>query len=478
MMKRNKEAEIKYSANDGYIRNTNQIPARWAIKRFADITDYRAGRTPARANTDYWSDMDDGVPWVTIADMSNFGTVTDTKERISKIAVDRVFRGQIVPAGTLIMSFKLTIGRIATLGIDALHNEAIIAIFPKRGIDQRYLGYFLSQVDYNSLQDRQVKGNTLNREKIDRIEIWVPPLVEQIFIANILEIVQKAKELEAKCKQTAQDLKLSVMRVLFKQGLRNEPQKETAIGPIPESWKVMPLGALCVKTDTINFQHENKRIIEYVDVSSVSRESLQIESTSQFILKEAPGRARKHILDGDVIFATVRPTLLRTAIVPPQLNNQVCSTAFCVLRRIPKKVTDKFIYYLVQREQFVQQLAQIETGASYPAVTDRIVKEQPVPVPTMNEQQEIVKMLETIDYKIDLHQRKYSVLNALFQSLLHKLLIGEIRADDLDLGDENEDLGGASGKNSLRRYTNAENSDSKPSQQRPEKLSPVRKEEI
>ena len=155
------------------------IPDGWKEVHFTEIADYKTGRTPARANNIYWRSTDDGVPWVCISDMSNFGTLTETKERITQAAFENIFRGEVVRAGTLIMSFKLTIGRVATLGIDACHNEAIISIYPKAGVDQRYLGYYLSQVDYNALQDRQVKGNTLNKEKSTGSGSGYPPLTNK-----------------------------------------------------------------------------------------------------------------------------------------------------------------------------------------------------------------------------------------------------------------------------------------------------------
>ena len=222
------------------------------------------------------------------------------------------------------------------------------------------------------------------------------------------------------------------MHTLFTRGLRGEAQKETGIGTVPERWDVVALGTLCKNTDAVDLPSEGDRVIEYVDVSSISRDYLHIETTSRFVLREAPGRARKRILTGDVIFATVRPTLLRAAIVPEKLDNQVCSTAFCVLRRDRKMSVDHFIHYLVQREQFVQQLAEIETGASYPAVTDRMVKEQIVPVPPLDEQREIVAILDAIDCKIDLHRKKRAVLEELFKALLRKLMTGEIWVGELD----------------------------------------------
>ena len=260
----------------------------------------------------------------------------------------------------------------------------------------------------------------------------LPPLPDQYEIAAVLNLARAAVLGQKKCEDAAMNLKRTAMQTLFTRGLRGEAQKETEIGPVPESWELSELETLCVSTDSVDLRSEGDRTIQYVDVSAISRDHLQIETTSRYRLKQAPGRARKRIFTGDVIFATVRPTLLRAAIVPEELDNQVCSTAFCVLRRDKKMSADHFIYYIVQREQFVQQLAEVQTGASYPAVTDRTVKEQIVPVPFMDEQREIVAILDAIDRKIDLHRRKHAVLDTLFKVLLHKLMTGEIRVADVN----------------------------------------------
>ncbi len=127
----------------------SELPEGWAEQPFSQVARYATGRTPARANPTYWKIRTKQVPWVAISDMEEYGSITKTKESISEEAFLDVFRGRVVPAGTLLMSFKLTIGRVATLGIPACHNEAIISIYPHDGVDGRYLGYFLSQVDYS-----------------------------------------------------------------------------------------------------------------------------------------------------------------------------------------------------------------------------------------------------------------------------------------------------------------------------------------
>lgn len=305
--------------------------------------------------------------------------------------------------------------------------------------DRRFLFFYLLHPDIRNYIADRMEGSTARQRIPNDVLLNLPFPVfsprDQTTICDLLELIQKARLTEIKLNLVATDLKRATMQKLFTRGLRDEPQKQTEIGMVPKSWEVAPLETLCEETDTVNLASEGERMIEYVDVSSVSRESLKVESTSRFVLKDAPGRARKRILGGDVIFATVRPTLLRAAYITEQLDNQVCSTAFCVLRRDQNRAFDKFIYYLVQRAQFVQQLAEIETGASYPAVTDRLVRSRIVPVPDIDEQRKITAILDTIDRKIDLHRKKRAVLDDLFKTLLHQLMTGKIHTADLDLSE-------------------------------------------
>ena len=303
--------------------------------------------------------------------------------------------------------------------------------------EPRFYVYFL-QSAFTQLGIFEGSGNkttipNISRSRLAALEVPHPPLDEQRAIAASLAQVREAIGRHDQITLVAQELKRAAMRKLFTRGLHGEAQKKTEIGPVPQGWEMKPLGMLCEETDTVNIRHEGDRTIEYVDVSSVSRDSLTVESTARYVLRKAPGRARKRILEGDVIFATVRPAMLRTACVTAELDNEVCSTAFCVLRRNRKIAADKFVYYLVQREQFIRQLAAIETGASYPAITDRALKEQLVPVPGIGEQSEIASILDTIDRKINLHRRKRAMLDDLFKTLLHKLMTGQIRAADLDI---------------------------------------------
>ena len=104
------------------------IPDSWEWIRFSNLVDYSMGKTPPRKESIYWDSP--SYPWVSIADMLADGYVSATKKGISEYAENNAFKGRISPIGTLIMSFKLTVGKVSILGINAYHNEVIISIFP------------------------------------------------------------------------------------------------------------------------------------------------------------------------------------------------------------------------------------------------------------------------------------------------------------------------------------------------------------
>lgn len=115
------------------------IPKSWVWIRFGHLANYIMGKTPPRAEEQWWGT---GCPWVSISDMPESGRITQTKESVTNSAVSEKFGGKIVQAGTLLMSFKLTVGRVSILDIDAVHNEAIISIYPfadEKNIIQQYL---------------------------------------------------------------------------------------------------------------------------------------------------------------------------------------------------------------------------------------------------------------------------------------------------------------------------------------------------
>ncbi|WLE95340.1 MAG: restriction endonuclease subunit S [Candidatus Electrothrix communis] len=170
---------------------------------------------------------------------------------------------------------------------------------------------------------------------------------------------------------------------------------------LPEGWQTKPLKDVLQKTGSIDPRKNPDDGFEYIDVSSISRKTFSIEKTSSLKGKEAPCRARRQVRTGDVLFATIRPTLQRIAIVPEVLNGEVCSTGYFVLRPKEEVINNKFLYHFLFTETFMSAMESKQKGASYPAVNNGDVQEQLIPFPPLPEQKRIVTILDKAFAGID-----------------------------------------------------------------------------
>ncbi|MCT9460577.1 restriction endonuclease subunit S [Acinetobacter baumannii] len=178
------------------IEEPYKIPQHWIWFRLPDITCYKTGKTPSTKNSNYWT-VEPKNKWVSIADLNHMGNINNSDKYITDKAVEDVFKGEIVPENTLLMSFKLSIGKVSILKTPAFHNEAIISIFPSKFIEQAYLMYLLPK--FSKLGDfkNAIKGNTLNQDSIAQILIPLPPLEEQrLIVAKVDELMELCDQLE------------------------------------------------------------------------------------------------------------------------------------------------------------------------------------------------------------------------------------------------------------------------------------------
>lgn len=163
------------------------IPDSWEWVRFGNLVNFNLGKTPKKTDNVYWSNGE--IPWVSISDMQK-PTLNKTKLKISNVAMTEVFKGKIVPTGTLLMSFKLSIGKVTILNLDAVHNEAIIDIHPyvdNNNIQRNYLFWVLPFISNMSQTNTAIKGKTLNKTLLNSMLIPLPPIEEQKRIADKID---------------------------------------------------------------------------------------------------------------------------------------------------------------------------------------------------------------------------------------------------------------------------------------------------
>ncbi len=309
--------------------------------------------------------------------------------------------------------------------------------------DIRFLFYYLLYPPVRRELASKMEGTTgrqrLPKHVVRNTVIPVPPLPEQKAIARLLSTIQKAIEAQDKIIAAARELKKSLIHHLFTYGpvpvseAEQVPLKETEIGPVPEHWDLVRLEEVTLKTKQVDPRREPACVFKYVDVSGISREQLKIIDFTEYRGEEAPHRARKLVRTGDIIFATVRPYLKRMAIVPDEFDGQIVSTAFCVIRCRHDSTEPNYVFQAVTKDDFVQRVSEHQRGSSYPAVTDKDILTQMIPLPSIQEQEEVAPILSGVDSKIESEENRKSALQALFKTMLHQLMTGKVRVKDLEV---------------------------------------------
>ena len=177
------------------------------MARLGDIFNLQMGKTPSRSNARYWTNGEN--TWVSIADLSGYDKyVGETKEQITDLAVQESGI-KLVPSDTVIMSFKLSLGKTAITKEPVYTNEAIMAFLPTRKYDvcTDYFFHLFSGRDWSQKSNRAVMGVTLSKATLSNLEIAVPSLEEQRRIAALLD---KVSDLIAKRRAQLDKLDLLV----------------------------------------------------------------------------------------------------------------------------------------------------------------------------------------------------------------------------------------------------------------------------
>ncbi|MFA5208416.1 MAG: restriction endonuclease subunit S [Candidatus Paceibacterota bacterium] len=296
-------------------------------------------------------------------------------------------------------------------------SSAMKILHPVKNVsDAKFLFYIMQNIsfDHTGIHKRYWIS------EYSKIKILLPPLTEQKRITKILdeliEKIEKARENAEKNIQNSKELFESYLQSVF-----TNPEKD---------WAREKLGDILQKTETINPLNEPSKEFIYVDVSSINKKTFSIENTTLVKGKDAPSRARKLIKTNDVIYATIRPTLKRIAIVPENLNEQVCSTGYFILRS-KDVLINKLIFYFLQSNDFNEKMERLQKGASYPAVTDKEIKNQIILFPkSIARQKAIITKLDTLSVKTkkleSTYKQKLESLEELKKSILKRAFNGDL----------------------------------------------------
>lgn len=253
-------------------------------------------------------------------------------------------------------------------------------------INIKFIYYFLKQNEpYFQKIGSKMQMPQIATPDTDKFKIPIPPLSVQSQIVQILDAFTELND------QLTAELS---MRQKQYQYYRDFLLSEHELAKVGFEWK--SLGEVVLPTNNIKWD-ESDLSYRYIDLSSVDKDNNNIGETLEITSKNAPSRAQKIVKKDDVIFATTRPTQMRSALIPPNLDGQIASTGYCILRANQNEVLPKWIYYNLQIDEFKIYLQGKQSGTAYPAISDGLIKQFQIPIPPLSVQSQIVAILDTFD---------------------------------------------------------------------------------
>jgi type I restriction enzyme S subunit len=331
-------------------------------------------------------------------------------------------------------------------------NQHVAIVRPRPEVlDSRYLHYTLVSAqmqDYlHGLASCGGTRQALTKGMIEELVIAIPDINTQRALASVLGALDDKIELNRRMSQTLEDLASSLFRswfvdfdpvvakaagrkpahlrpdiaVLFPDSFQN-----SELGPIPQGWRVAALSeiaAVNARKRPSTYAHEE---IEYLDISSVSEGA--ISGTTRLALASAPSRAQRLVAHGDTIWSCVRPNRRSFALIQDPPENMVVSTGFATLT--PADGGAAYLYAATTTEDFTNYLTGHAEGSAYPAVHPETFENAPMVVPTEEVLREFERNVAPLLAQVAHNTRESRTLAALRDTLLPKLLSGEIRVRD------------------------------------------------
>ena len=197
--------------------------------------------------------------------------------------------------------------------------------------------------------------------------------------------------------------------------------------------RTVEIGCVVEPVKKWNPKREGDGAFTYVDISSIDQHAKTVSELSSVDAIDAPSRARQLIASGDVLVSTVRPNLNAVAYVKPELDGATASTGYCVLRPRPSDLDGRYLFHWVRTVPFIEYLVQRATGASYPAVSDKIVRAAPIPLPPIEEQRRIAAVLDAAEALRAKRRQALAKLDSLTRSIFFDMF-GDPKLKSKQLG--------------------------------------------
>ena len=398
----------------------------WKISKLSDICDISIGKTPSRSNPKFWDPNKNSKNiWLSIADLTavNGRIISDSKEYISDKGA-MLFKE--VPKDTLIMSFKLTIGKLAFTGCNLWTNEAIAALYikDKNQLDKNFLYHYLSSMDWNEISknDIKVKGKTLNKSKLKALEINLPSIKEQKLIVDRIDKlfgeIDKAINLVKIKEREAENIK----ELILKKEFNNSKLKSVKIKDICD---IQPpknqVKKKLKENELVSFMPMNKLGIN--KMYSLAKENKKLSKVYN---------SYTYFENNDVLLAKITPCFENGKLgIADKLTNGIGfgSSEFYVFR-CKDNILPSFLYYFFLQSNFRKEGKSKMTGAvGHKRVPKEFIINTKIILPTISQQKLIVSKLSEVFKNLEYLKENFKKSLSNYISLKTSILSKELKSN-------------------------------------------------
>lgn len=387
-----------------------EVPAHWVDRKIARDIPFVVGWTPPSGKDEYY---DGDLPWVTIADMTQI-SVEDTKSKISHLAV-RDKGAKVFPAGSMLFSFKLSVGKIAFLTIDSYTNEAIAGFLPCGPLDLEYWKYAAPEFIPRYGRENIYGATLLNQELISSVRFFAPARVEQTQIARFLDhetaridaLIEEQQRLIELLKEKRQ----AVISHAVTKGLDPEvPMKDSGVewlGEVPAHWETTPLRYVATMIDgdrSSSYPSEDDLVDEGVPfVSSKNIVGYKFTDVNlNFITPEKfSSLGRGKLRDGDLVI-TVRGTIGHVAVFDSAVigsNTGFINAQMMIIR--PKAGLTEYLRLCSESSFWQKQLEVAAYGSTVKQLSNPIVGGLIIALPPRAEIPSLVSRVEALEAEFE-----------------------------------------------------------------------------
>ena len=368
---------------------------------------------------------DGSIPWVKIADATASGKyIIQTKQFVNEYGASF---SRHLKKGSLIISASGTLGTPYFLGVDACIHDGWLYFSDYAGVEPEWLYYKLMTLKeyFNGISYGAAIQN-INTDIVRETKIFLPDLeiqTKQVQILKSIDELSKTYEDRIRIYESVLAELYNSWFINFK--FPNHEQVKFVDG-IPEGWVNTPLKQV-MSTNPSTLKKGELDEILYVDISSVGQG--KIESFTQYHIDDAPGRAKRKVQHGDVIWSCVRPNRKQYALIQNPQSNLIVSTGFTVLR--PTKIPFTYLTALAASDNFCGYLTSVAQGAAYPAVTYKDFEDYEFLLPPKSLLDKFHEVVELMYEQMHILQIQNQKLQDLKEILLPRLMSGELDVSKL-----------------------------------------------